>query len=344
MQLFRITLEQTAGFLTEPTSGILMGQLAWAYRYLYGSTALEDLLTAYRQADANGSAPPLICSAALPAGMAPRPAFETLLPAERRALAHRCYQSQEAGALLQLDQAIGKVRNQPWLPHAALAALINDLTPAALFAALLALPQTEPALAPARLEQKTRTHTAINRLTNGALAGQLFDSDELLFQPNRQLEIWVRITPAYATDAWLAQWQQCVTVLAQQGIGARTSTGRGAVRLVAGLTPVPATALPGAAHPNAFLSLAAWAPRPTDPDAIAYHLETRHGKLGGLYGSSDHVWKYPVTTLRPGAIGRLPAGATLQPVYGRLIEGVHRTRPEIVDFGYAFPIGVRVTG
>lgn len=342
MQLFRITLEQTAGFLTEPTAGVLMGQLAWAYRYGYGSAALEEVLTAYRQADATGSAPPLICSAAAPAGMLPRPAFETLLPADRRALSQRCYQSQEAGALMRLDQAIGQVRNQPWLPHATLDALINDLTPQALFAALLAQPH--PALPTARLERKTRTHTAINRLTNGALAGQLFESDELVFQPNRQLEVWVRIAPAYATDAWLAKWEQCVTVLAHQGIGARTSTGRGAVRLVEGLTPMPATALPGATNPNAFLSLAAWAPRASDPDAIAYHLETRHGKLGGLYGSSDHVWKYPVTTLRPGAIGRLPAGAALQPVYGRLIEGVHRTRPEIVDFGYAFPIGVRVTG
>ncbi|MFN8489643.1 MAG: hypothetical protein U0350_18810 [Caldilineaceae bacterium] len=356
MQLYHVLLEQRAAFLTEPTSGVLLGSLAWAYRDLYGEPALSELLAAYRAADQAGAAPPLICSAALPTGWLPRPHFTYLTPAERTQLATQQFKSSGAAALLRLDQALNHLRGQWWLPQAALRPVVEQVDAFHLFGALLKqmdapsvrlvsgpLPERERwAAGPAQLQSRLRTQSSINRLTGSVHEGLLFDQEELVYRPGQQLDIWVRIAPAFATDAWLERWRAVFRLLAAQGIGARHSTGAGAVQLVQNLEPAAADALPAARQPNGFLSLSAWVPRPADPDALAYQLDTRHGRLGGLYGAGDNVWKYPVTELLPGAVGRLPAGAALRPVYGGLVENVHRTRPEVVNFGYCFPLGVRL--
>ena len=86
MQLYHVVLEQRAAFLTEPTSGVLMGSLAWAYSDLYGEEALAELLAAYPRRIKPGAAPPLICSAALPAGWLPRPHFTYLTPRRTHAV------------------------------------------------------------------------------------------------------------------------------------------------------------------------------------------------------------------------------------------------------------------
>ena len=137
MQLYHVLLEQRAAFLTEPTSGVLMGSLAWAYRDLYGEAALGELLAAYRAADQADAAPPLICSAALPAGWLPRPHFTYLAPAERTQLAAQQFKNSGAAALLRLDQALNQWRGQRWLPQAALRTVVEQLDAFHLFGALL---------------------------------------------------------------------------------------------------------------------------------------------------------------------------------------------------------------
>ncbi|MCB0184388.1 MAG: hypothetical protein KDE31_08990 [Caldilineaceae bacterium] len=354
MQLFRVRLTQQSALLTEPTSGVLMGHLAWAYRYLYGAAELTALLDAYRTADAAAASPPLICSAALPQDMLPRPPFNYLTPAQRTALAQTRYADDGRATLLQLERELGRLRHVTWVPRSILAELCEDLSAVALIARLLdAMPQLAPRIAggpirpeaqdaagPARLDGRVRTQPGINRLTGAVQDGILFDTNELVYRPSQELEIWVRIAPDYADDTWLTRWEACFALLDAQGIGARKSAGSGRIRLTANLTAVPATALPAAAQPNAFITLASWTPRATDPAAHVYRLDTRHGRLGGLYGAGEDVWKYPVTELLPGAVGLLPPATPLRPVYGRLLADVHRTRPEIVNFAYAFPIGI----
>ena len=197
---------------------------------------------------------------------------------------------------------------------------------------------------PARLQSRLRTQSSINRLTGSVHEHLLFDREELVYRPGQQLDIWVRIARGLCHRRMAGTLARRLPVARRPGHWARHSTGAGAVQLRQNLEPAAADALPATREPNGFLSLSAWTPRPTDPDALAYQLDTRHGRLGGLYGAGDNVWKYPVTELLPGAVGRLPAGAALHPVYGGLVENVHRTRPAVVNFGYCFPLGVRLAG
>lgn len=358
MLLHRVEIEQQSAFLTEPTSGVLMGHLAWAYRYLHGPEALELLLDAYRTADREGGDPPLICSAALPAGMAPRPQFEHLAPDERQTLVEQQFGSNGAALKLRLDQAVKTMRNWRWIDWQIFAEMRDGLSAKTLFGACVPVAFSAPerthfVSGPVqraeeeeggwqRLSSRVRTQPSMNRLTGGVQRGLLYDSDEYVYRPRQRLEIWVRIAEDYSNDEWLERWRALFALLAAQGFGARKSVGMGTFALRTNLERADETALPGSSTPNAFLSLSSWTPRASDPDAFAYRLNTRHGRLGGLYGSGNDVWKYPTTELLPGAVGRLGPGETLRPVYGGLVERVHRNRPEIVNFGYAFPVGVRL--
>jgi len=331
-------LEQQSGLLTEPTSNVLLGQLAWCYRYLAGTEALETLLAAFRRADAEGAAPPIVCTGLLPAGYLPRPAFQYLLPAARRSLALQTLGHDGAAAAMLLSQQLETVRGQAWVRTATLAQAAAALSSARLFAAMLA--DSQPA--PPYLERAVRTHPGISRLTGAVETGLLFDAEESHFTPDGQLTVWVGLADEYASDEWLARWERCFALLAAQGIGRRATAGHGTFRLIENLTPAALPTVSAAGPIDGFVTLGAWAPAPGDPPALAYTLETRHGKLGGLYGSSNHVWKYPVSWLRVGAVGRLRPGEELKPVYGRLLERVHQTRGEIVDFGYTLALGVHL--
>jgi hypothetical protein len=46
--------------------------------------------------------------------------------------------------------------------------------------------------------------------------------------------------------------------------------------------------------------------------------------------------------IEPGAVARLRDGETVREWYGRLVEQMHWTQENIVQYGYAFPLPVRI--
>jgi CRISPR-associated protein Csm4 len=58
-----------------------------------------------------------------------------------------------------------------------------------------------------------------------------------------------------------------------------------------------------------------------------YRVQTRYGRLGGLYAIQAQPFKRPVTLTRPGATFE-PEG---EGPFGELLRDIHPTRPEIVE-------------
>lgn len=315
---YRLTLRPLTSFRTPLQSDTIFGHLLWALRYLEGESALAGFLDSYREGQ-----PPLLLSAAFPAGYLPVP----LLPPPPLAPPSAAIADVVVQKLLHTGS--------PWLPLAQWRDLVNGLTPAAVSAAA-ALGDPEPA----RATRVVRTRTAVDRLTGSAREGRLFNAEESFFTPGATFEIWHRLLAEdSALPGRLEQWWRWI---AANGFGRRKSEGRGAFEIVgAGLEPA-ADALPEATAPNGFMTLSAWVPREGDPTDVSYQTRIKRGKLAEAYALPS-PWKKPLLMFAPGATARLAADDALRPWYGGLVEEMHWTRPGMVQYGYALPLPVRLT-
>ncbi|MEZ4661476.1 MAG: hypothetical protein R2911_28330 [Caldilineaceae bacterium] len=198
----------------------------------------------------------------LPVGMAPRPALRYLSIAQHEALLQDRFTHVGGAARLLLEQQLAPLYSSD-VSHAILEQVCQGLSTNTLLAALLkdlgcSEQRCTVALWPiigiiARRSTALCTHAdlAEHEPADGTGAGELlYDTHELVFGPSQRMEIWVRIAPDYADDAWLAKWKACFELVLAQGIGARKSVGMGACRLLSPLTPTEAAVLPESSSPR----------------------------------------------------------------------------------------------
>jgi len=91
-----------------------------------------------------------------------------------------------------------------------------------------------------------------------------------------------------------------------------------------------------------MLTLGPCAPARNDPTRGFWNTETRFGKLGGAWARQPQpggagVFKFPILFLARGAV----LAGTVKPYLGRMVTGVHPTRPEVVQYGYALTVPIR---
>jgi len=213
------------------------------------------------------------------------------------------------------------------VPAAALAECVNNLSAESLLCAVL----RHDALAPVPLPAVV-AHNTINRLTqHTAEQGGLFFQTEA-FPPkpiDYDVHLLTSLPPERVRDVFIRGLAG--------GYGRDASTGKG--RLVVGdLDPSP---WPGADRPNAALALGVFAPSGKDPSRGWWRCTVRLGKLGGpwVHGEAQgHVpFKHPLCMLQAGAI----LAPYSRPWLGRVVEGVHPTRTQVVTCAMAPVLPVR---
>lgn len=68
----------------------------------------------------------------------------------------------------------------------------------------------------------------------------------------------------------------------------------------------------------------------------------KYGKLGGEYTFSRNPFKKPLIMLTAGSVFRVQQ--SVKPFYGRMIEGIAPSKPEVVHYGYAFSVPIKLNG
>lgn len=358
MRELRVTLRLRSGHITPFQADTFFGHLCWAVAELDGEGAIRDLLARY------ADAPPLLVSDGfprsgdavfLPMPALPWPGFAATaktLDIDREYLKKRRLL---AGALKRVAKT-PYVATDALLPllasgmsGAALLKRIFDLTwcPKAMVpreSAECACVEWDacPALNPDNKEtsacRRVRPprempaavmHNAVNRLT--AAAENLFQQEERY--RDHDVAVFVSLDEARFSRERLTAG---LDYLRANGYGKDRSTGKGAIdryEIADHPFPIP----PGA---NAFLSLSsAYAPRAGELAGTAwYQPYVKYGKLGGGFSTDANPFKKPVMMLRAGAvIAATPGGA-----YGGLIPAIHWERPEVVQYGYAYPLWMRL--
>jgi len=334
MKRLKLTLELRSALLTPFQSDTLFGHLCWAIRYGASEERLLKFLGQYAHA------PPLLLTAAFPEGFLPQPVLPPLTYSETTQLARERYLDPKLGEkepMRRMVEDLKRVRHHDLLALAQWKQVVRDLSPLALARAALDAAES-------RGIEETVTRTAVDRLTNSADKGQLFDHAETFYWRDghpEKFNLWLNLDEQQVTAREVYDWFK---IIEATGFGKRKSSGAGNVRVV---TPfeefarndadLPADALDA----NAFVTLSSYVPRADDPVRGAYHLLIKRGKLGGEWATSANVWKKPLLMFAPGSL--FLHNGEPRTHYGGLISDIHPNNPCIAQYAYAFPVGARVT-
>ena len=326
MRVYKLTIAPRSSFRTPLQSDTIFGHLLWAIRYLEGEDALSAFLGLYR----SDGPPPLLVSAGFPAGMLPIPVMPSIADeGTDSSIADRV-----VGAML-----AERYLAEDYLPLEQWREIASNLSPTTL-AEARARAWEQLAALKQMFQTRTIMRTAVDRITGAAREGRLFPVEETLYAPQARLEIWHKLSEEGLAYGLLARLDAYWRWIERTGFGKRKSSGHGGLEIIEPLRPAD-NELPHVENPNAFVSLSAWVPTEGDPTDVTYRTRIKRGKLAELYALRN-PWKKPLIMLAPGAVARLPAGEAVREWYGGLVERIHWTMEGIVQYGYAFPLPVRM--
>jgi CRISPR-associated protein Csm4 len=322
MDTYRARLRMRSATLTPWQADTLFGHWCWLILHQEGEGALDDFLAAFRDGQ-----PPLVLSNGFPlgeeTGWLPRP----LLPRPRA-------ESREKPQVIEAMERAKEAKTVRFVTLEAFNALCRGDQVG--FGERKTLRQARPIL-----------KNQINRLTGTTTPGEesgggnLYGVEEIAFVDRsgprpRRLDVAVYVQ---ARDAsWAERAESCFRYLSQSGYGAKKSAGYGQVELVDwepfdGFQPVQGA--------NGFVSLSNWVPAADDPPLGFYDTLVKYGKLGEGLAAAENPFKFPLTMLRAGS--SFYVAGEVAPAYGRLVDGVAPGAEEVVQYGFAFAVPVRLS-
>lgn len=313
MKRWRAVLRIDSALATPLSAERLFGHICWGIAWREGSEAVANFLEKMRS-----GIPPIVLGEPMPIGFVPMPAilrtgqFELDLIGRRR-------------AIWQLYRRLGM------LPRTGLFGAAADLRADCIRESLEASGWPKPILPDRQLRVRSRTSRLSSSPTG---AGERLAVEVWPRQPDGQVEMPI------VSDLEATELSELLQKGLENGYGRGASAGFGQVELV-GLSE--AEDWPEPAEVNAVITLGPCVPKRTDPSRGWWEVQVKRGKLGGGYAvqaeiAAGALEKRPVITLRAGAVFLGQSG----PFVGRLVEAVHPQRPEVVHYGLAPTLPVRL--
>jgi CRISPR-associated protein Csm4 len=326
METYRVRLCLHSAVLSPWQADTLFGHLCWTKRYREGEDALADFLEPFKSGD-----PPFLLSNGFPGCLLPRPmpwpgdAPPAGTPVAEQREQMRGAKGQRRVRYVTLED-FNRIRRG------------EEIT------AGLGAEDTAT-----RIKTRTVLKNQINRLTGttsgpgeeeGEAGGNLFNLHETFFfteggagTTGGEISVYVQIRHPGWTDRVRTLFKQT----AEAGFGANKSTGYGKFTVEA-FESFAFQEIEGA---NGFVTLSNFVPRADDPTDGYYQLLLKYGKLGEEYAKLEDKspFKFPLILFEAGAVFHSNGQ---QPPYGRLVEGIHPQDEEIVQYGYALDVPVRV--
>lgn len=326
METYRVQLRLHSAVLSPWQADTLFGHLCWTKRYREGEDALADFLEPFKAGD-----PPFLLSNGFPGRLLPRPMpwpedapppgtptaeqREQMRGAKSQRRIHyvrledfdRIRRGKEIAGGLDVEDTATRVRTRPVLKNQ-----INRLT------GTTSGPDEE----------------------EEAAGGNLFNLQETFFFTESEegiaggeISVYVQIRYSDWTDRVRTLFEQTAKV----GFGAKKSTGYGKLTVEA-FESFAFEEIEGA---NGFVTLSNFVPKAGNPTDGYYHLLLKYGKLGEEYAKLEDKspFKFPLIMFQAGAVFRSNGK---QPPYGRLVGDIHPQDKEIVQYGYAFDVPMRL--
>jgi CRISPR-associated protein Csm4 len=302
MKTIRLKLKPLGSYLTDWSSDTITGALLWVYSRRFGPEALGQLISAFLQ-----NKPPFVLSSGFPGDLLPRP----LLPQPARPLTN----------LKQIEEG-KKLKKSQWVTLDT-------------FNSLRQGQQAYPEEIPKPQFEELVTHNQVSRLTGTTGEdGGLYTVEEkfLNIKHYRYISVYANVQPD-----WEGLLGELFSDLGRTGIGARSSTGKGAfvVEETAdfhGFSDLPET--------NSCIILGNITPRATEPARGYFKITIKRGKLGEEYAKLPNPFKKPLVMLVPGSV--LYSSASVPGWLGRFVEDIAPAAPQVVHCGMAMVTPARL--
>ena len=313
MQTFRVTYHLRSAVASAWQADTIFGHLCWALRYLDGEEALLRFLESYR----NGE-PPLLVSNGFPQGLLPRP----LAPPSRR---------QPGASLEEQTKHFGRMKETRKITLLTLDE----------FNRAIKGEEVEPTTGKIQPRINVTLKNQISRLTGTTgEEGNLFEFEETFWSQvdgntTRAIpvSIYLKIREGFEQQA-----KRLFAFVAEQGYGKRKSVGYGEIR---SMEFEPFDGFDSPADANGFVTLSNFVPAESDPREGYWKVLIKYGKLGEEYAGEDNPFKRPLLMFTAGSVFIDPSP---QQYYGRLVERISVSVSAAVQYGFAYPVPMRLPG
>ncbi|MCA9310562.1 MAG: hypothetical protein KDA21_05100 [Phycisphaerales bacterium] len=313
MPIYRVALLLRSSLGTPLAGDTLWGHIAWGVCYREGEAGVAAWLDAYDHGE-----PPLVISDPLPAGYFPRPRLPrpvTGVETPTRSEAHDF-------------KTIGK---RQWVSHNVWSRIASELSAARVFEGISTSSQPESGRHAGTL------HAGINRLTGGTDqegGGLLYAVERTWYAAPARFDVWAH------SSGGVEEVRRWFDDGLSGGYGRDGASGLGHIE-VEDVQPVD---LPPCAGANAVMTLGPLTPAVGDPARGFMSLQTRAGRLGGVFAIGATPSGSTVRQKRP--VHALERGSILltddpRPWYGRVLRGVHED-PAIRHCGLTIAIPCRL--
>lgn len=359
MRQIRLTFKLVSSLGTPFLADTIFGHICWGLRYAEGEEALKQFLACYKQN------PPLLVSDGFPAILDTVPPTY-YLPFPNLPLGPDCYDKVKADRGILDDDRIAErqfasawkaVSRHKYIAERALIALRPVFDMGVFMKALFQLklcPLTMsrrdttcnctewkdcPGLGSgtddtcchvARLRRTTDpvTHNVLNRWTS-ASENLFIQQDEFY---NHGFHMFVSLDENVMS---LDRFKSCFAYIEHSGFGRDASIGKGAIRDV----DIQDVTFPDVPEANAFYNLSsAYVPHAGELGKGWYSTHVKRGKLGAGLVLTNSPWKKPVMMIKAGSV----LAGNHEKHYGGLVHGVHYELPDVVQYGYAYVMGVKM--
>lgn len=302
MKTIRLKLKPLGSFLTDWASDTITGALLWVYARRFGAEALGQLIAAFLKNE-----PPFVLSSGFPGDLLPRP----FLPQPARQIT----------TLIQIEEG-KKLKKSQWVT-------LDE------FNNLRQGQPAKPEEIPRSMLTEVVMHNQVSRISGSTSeGGKLYTVEEHFLDIKHFQHISVY---AYVQPEWAGLLAEMFSDLGRTGIGARSSTGKGAfiVEETAdfhGFSDLTET--------NSCIVLGNITPRATDPARGYFKILIKRGKLGEDYAKLPNPFKKPLVMLVPGSV--LYSTASLPGWLGRFVEDIAPAAPQVVHCGMAMVTPARL--
>jgi len=298
---YRACLEPLQAFLTTWQADTLFGAICWALRDLGGTATLETFLAAYEDEQV-----PLVLSNAFPGDLLPKPL----------AMRTRFVTAGTRAEQLESARSANEQKRVQYLTP-------DEFEQFRQGRGVTARPKPAPLI-----EGDTLHNTIDRRSQSVGESGTLYElPEQFLSKRHRYFTLYLRVSAD-----WVDPVRESLALFETVGVGKRKSLGYGRLKLVEfSQFEFPTHGLPV----RGFMSLSNFVPATGDPINGYWRLMVKDGRLDGQWGIRHSNLKKPLLMLQAGSCFETDLVKTW---YGRLVYDIHPERPEVVQYGLAYPV------
>lgn len=181
--------------------------------------------------------------------------------------------------------------------------------------------------------RRSVVHNTINRASFTTLEdGGLYTLEEHFAE---SYDVYIKVV----SNEWKDRVVGLFRELSHIGFGKKKSTGKGHF-VVKEVEPIDS--LFKLEEADGFVTLSSFFPRKEDPVNGFYKTFVKYGKLGEEFTYCGKPFKRPVMLIKTGSVFKTDGRP--KEYYGSMIENVAPVKPEVVQYGYAFSVPLKLGG